>query len=135
MIVEGNRNPLLGGGVAVTRPSLYKWLGDLRPGGAPVPTFGESSGSGVATGCLPSAALRTGAKSRSFMSPIADGRIAVVGATVLGRALPGLHAGVPWTIVLDAGGRPWGKSQAGVARFGYDRVFTDDPERVPHGRL
>lgn len=54
IIAEGNGNLLLGGSLG-SSVSVYGgswWLGELRPNGAPVLTFGESNGIGRITACI-----------------------------------------------------------------------------------
>jgi len=89
IVVKSNGNLLLGG--VVNAPgNQYWWIGELKPDGTPVLTFGESNGTGLVTGCHLSANLCTNGFSAFGLE--SDGRIAVLGATQLVRTTADAHA-------------------------------------------
>jgi uncharacterized delta-60 repeat protein len=113
IIVDTNGELLLGGGARVQQGPFYWWLGKMRANGAPVPTFGESNGTGLVTGCWLSPGLCATGPLRELLTQ-GDGRIAVVADNVLSRTAPDAHA-------LDAGGVTGGTGSVNLS-FGINNV-------------
>jgi uncharacterized delta-60 repeat protein len=84
---------LLLGGFADSNVGGYWWLGQLFANGNPVPTFGESNGSGLATSCWlsPNLCSEFGLYFAG-MALQSDGRIVAMGSQTLARMSAQAHA-------------------------------------------